>query len=171
MSRRILAVGLSVTALALTGCATQDHQVRVSAQLPSRILPAELAGLQVQQEASAQRAFASAGKHSLTARGVVWTLRKDTAVRGALQVGVLKPRFDTSDIDVRRGVRATIERGQYRWFKLEGQWVGVQDLPELALYLWFPPRGNIYEILQVQPNLTGQKDLLAAILRYQKGSA
>lgn len=168
MRRRCVAV--AATLLAVAGCA-QQQPVRVAAELPSRIVPAHLGDLDAKQEPTAQKAFSTAGKNSLTARGVVWTLRKQGAVRGALQVGVLRPDVDTTDIDVRRGVRATIETGQYRWFKLEGQWVGVQDLAELTLYLWFPPRGDIYEILQVQPSLTGQKDLLAQILRYQKGSA
>jgi hypothetical protein len=169
MRTKAMAAVLAAGAL-LAGCG-QQQPVRVAAELPSRILPSTLNGLDTKQEPSAARAFGSAGKSSLTARGVVWTLREDGQVRGALQVGVLKPGHDTTDIDVRRGVRATIETGQYRWFKLEGQWVGVQDLAELTLYLWFPPRGDIYEILQVQPGLEGKKDVLASILRYQKESA
>jgi hypothetical protein len=169
MRAKTMALALAAAAL-LTGC-NQQQQVRVAAELPSHILPTKLGDLDTKQEPSAARAFASAGKSSLTARGVVWTLRQDGQVRGALQVGVLKPGHDTDDIDVRRGVRATIETGQYRWFKLEGQWVGVQDLTELTLYLWFPPRGDIYEILQVQPGLAGKKDVLASILRYQKDPA
>jgi hypothetical protein len=156
--------------LVLTGCGG-EATVQVAAPLPERVVPATLGGFTTAPEPSADKAFASAGKGSLTAHGAVWTLRQDGEVRGALQVGVLKPRFDTDDIDVRRGVRANIETGQYRWFKVTGQWVGVQELPELRLYLWFPPRSDVYEVLQLQPDVPAQKQLLESIISYQKGSA
>lgn len=162
---------LAVAAALVVSACGQQQPVRLAAAVPERILPAHVAGLDAKQEPSAQRAFQAGGKHSLTAHGAVWTLRAAGAVQGALQVGVLKPGHDTKDIDVRRGIRSTIQTGQYRWFKVDGQWIGVQTLPELNLYLWFPPRGDLYEILQVQPKLADQKDLLAQILRYQKGSA
>jgi hypothetical protein len=172
MSRpRATATALAVLAVlgALAGCGN-GAIARAAAPVPARALPPTIDGFTTKLEASAQKAFASAGKNSLTAHGAVWTLRRDGAVRGALQVGVLKSRFRTDDIDVRRGVETNIETGQYRWFKVEGQWVGVQDLPELELYLWFPPRGDLYEVLQFQPTVTDQKQLLRDILRYQKGS-
>lgn len=143
---------------------------RVAGPLPARVLPQVLAGFTTSQEKSADKAFASAGVNSLTAKGTVLTLRRDGAVRGALQVGVLKPAYDTRKISVRRGVRSNIETGQYRWFKVGAQWVGVQELPELRLYLWFPPRGDLYEVLQLQPDVGEQRALLTEILRYQKGT-
>lgn len=169
---RRLAAAAAVLALlaASTGCG-QGRTAQAAGPVPDRSLPATIAGYSTKLEPSAQKAFASAGSTSLTAHGAVWTLRQNGAVRGALQVGVLKPDFRTDDIDVRRGIRANIETGQYRWFKLDGQWVGVQDLPELELYLWYPPRGDLYEVLQLQPDVTDQKRLLAEILRYQKGGS
>lgn len=167
--RRPCAAAIALTLLAaLTGCG-KGRLAQAAAPLPDRSLPATIAGYSTRLEPSAQKAFASAGNTSLTAHGAVWTLRRDGAVRGALQIGVLKPKYDTEDIDVRRGIRANIETGQYRWFKIEHQWVGVQDLPELELYLWFPPRGDLYDVLQLQPDVTDQKQLLAEILRYQRG--
>ena len=156
--------------LSAVACGSPET-TKVAASLPERVVPPEIRGFQTKREPSADKAFASAGKNSLTARGAVWTLRADGAVKGALQVGVLKPQFDAREIEVRRGVRANIERGQYRWFKVDGQWVGVQDLPELRLYLWFPPRGDVYEVLQLQPDVPDQKQLLESILTYQKGSS
>jgi hypothetical protein len=169
VKRRRLVGVLTACMLALVGCA-DGRASEPAGALPDRVLPASFQDMTVKLEPSAQRAFASAGNTSLTARGSVWTLRRDNVVRGALQVGVLKPRFKTDDIDVRRGIRANIETGKYRWFKVEGQWVGVQDLPELELYLWFPPRRDLYEVLQFQPDVPDQKQLIAQILRFQKGS-
>jgi hypothetical protein len=171
MTRALGAAVAMALLAALTGCGRGQTANAAAASIPDRTLPPTIAGFTAKVEPSAQKAFASAGDTSLTARGAVWTLRRDGAVRGALQVGVLKPTFRTGDIEVRRGVRANIETGQYRWFKLEGQWVGVQDLPELELYLWYPPRGDVYEVLQLQPDVNGQKQLLAEILRYQKGTS
>lgn len=165
--RRLAALSVVLLATACGG----DEPARVAAPLPDRVLPMQLAGLSVAPEPSAGKAFASAGNSSLTARGAVWTLRQDGAVKGALQVGVLKPKYDARDIDVRRGVRSNIETGQYRWFKVSDQWVGVQELAELRLYLWFPPRGDLYEVLQLQPDVPDQRGLLTAILDYQKADA
>jgi hypothetical protein len=170
MTRRCLLGLIAAGLLAVPACGDEAAGKPVGA-LPDRVLPATVQDMTAKVEPSAQRAFASGGNSSMTAKGQVWTLRRDGVVRGALQVGVLKSRFTTEDIDVRRGIRTNIETGKYRWFKVEGQWVGVQDLPELELYLWFPPRGDLYEVLQFQPEVPDQKALLAEILRYQKGSA
>ena len=167
MRRALLTVLVVVT---LAGCG-DDKPRTVAADLPERVLPTTVGDYTAKREPAAQKAFASAGDNSLTAHGAVWTLRKQGAVRGALQVGVLKPEYDTEDIDVRRGVRSYIETGQYRWFKVAGQWVGVQELPELRLYLWFPPRGDLYEVLQLQPSVPDQKELLESIVTYQKGAS
>lgn len=164
------AAGVVLLMLALVACG-DDTESREARPMPERIVPSQLGGYSLAQEPSAQKAFASAGESSLTARGAVWTIREDGAVRGALQVGVLKPEFDTEEIDVRRGIRSFIENGRYRWFKVEDQWVGVQELPELQLYLWFPPRGDLYQVLQLQPDVPDQKQLLTDILGYQEGSA
>lgn len=167
MRRRVGTVALIL--LSLAGCG-KSTPTRAAAPLPARVLPASLGVFTATEERAADKAFASAGKNSLTAHGAVWTLRQSGAVRGALQVGVLKPSYDTSDISVRRGVRSNIETGQYRWFKIRDQWVGVQDLPELRLYLWFPPRGDLYEVLQLQPDVPDQTGLLTDILTYQRGA-
>src|SRR5207249_3335994 len=82
---------------------------------PARVLPAALGDYDVSDEASAAKAFASAGRTSMVDRGKVFTIRQAGAVQGALEIGVLKPRFDTHDIGVRRGVRGFVETGHYRW--------------------------------------------------------
>lgn len=167
MTRHAAAGLLCGLVLAIGGCGDGDT-VSVIAPLPERLLPDRLGSYSVDTETSADKVFDEAGENSLTGRGRVFTLRKDGAVKGALQVGVLKPEFDTDDIEVRRGVRTNIETGRYRWFKVDEQWVGVQDLPELRLYVWFPPRGDLYEVLQLQPDVPDQKQLLADILSYQR---
>lgn len=161
---------LIALAAAATGCA-DDAAARPVGSMPTLVVPARLGAYDTKLEPSADKAFAQAGKNSLTAEGAVWTFRRSGEVQGALQVGVLKPEFDTKDIDVRRGVRANIQTGQYRWFKVEDQWVGVQDLAELRLYLWFPARGDLYEVLQLKPDVPDQKALLREVIRYQEGKA
>ncbi len=169
--RRLRVPAVVAGLLLLVGACGGSAPAKVAAPLPTRVLPAQVAGLTAAPERSADKAFAAAGRSSLTARGGVWTLRQNGAVRGALQVGVLKSKYDAKDIDVRRGVRGNIESGQYRWFKVDDQWVGVQELAELRLYLWFPPRGDLYEVLQLQPDVPDQRAVLTEILSYQKASA
>ena len=170
MTRRVAWAPALLLLTALTACGESEAS-GPAGPLPERVLPPVLEGYTTTLEPSADKAFASAGDSSLTARGAVCTFRRDGAVRGALQVGVLKPKYDTDDIEVRRGVRANIQTGRYRWFKVADQWVGLQELPELRLYLWFPPRGDLYEVLQLQPDVPDQKALVESIVTYQKGAS
>lgn len=165
-----LVVVLAVSLVA--GACGGQAEARPAGPLPTRILPAAVHGLVAAEEADAGPAFRKAGKPSMVARGSFWTMRKpsDRQVQAALQVSVLKPKFDTEDIDVRRGISGFIETGEYRWFKMRGQWVGVQALAELRLYLWFPPRGDVFQILQVRPEFADPKGLLDAVLAYQQES-
>ena len=82
---------------------------------------------------------------------------------------MLLDKYRTTDIGVRRGIRSTIETGLYRWFKVGDQWVGVQELKDLHLYLWFPPGGGTFEVLQLRPQFDAPKQLLADVIRFQEG--
>ncbi len=140
-------------------------------RLPDRILPPEVQGLKVTEEKEASKAYEEAGPRSLVATGQVLTLRRDEVVQAALQVGAFKPQFDADDPQVRRGVRTSIENGNYRYFKMDGQWIGEQRLSELSLYLWFPPGGRHYQVLVSRPELGIPKDLLREVLAYQRGGS
>jgi hypothetical protein len=171
LRRRLAATATAVVALVGLGACGGRAVAATAGPLPARVLPAQLGGLSASVEAGANRAFTKAGSASMVARGQFWTIRRtdDHQVQGALQVSVLKPTFDTRDIKVQRGIRSFIETGDYRWFKIDGQWVGVQELRELRLYLWFPPRHDEFEILQVRPEYPDPVGLLDQVLRYQKG--
>ncbi|MDQ1446461.1 MAG: hypothetical protein QOI20_2925 [Acidimicrobiaceae bacterium] len=169
--RRLVPALGTVLAL-ITGSCGGAAVAKQAGPLPANVLPADVLSLRAALETGAAKAFGKAGSSSMVAKGSFWTLRSPSTsqVQAALQVSVLKPRFDTKDIVVRRGIRQFIETGQYRWFKMEGQWIGVQELSELRLYLWFPPRGDVFEILQVRPEYPAPKQLLAEVLRFQKGA-
>ncbi|HVE91175.1 MAG TPA: transglutaminaseTgpA domain-containing protein [Actinomycetota bacterium] len=154
--------------LGMVSCGGPDAPAD-KARLPDRILPAEVRGLKVAAEPEASKAYKRAGKRSLVATGQVLTMRRDDVVQAALQVGAFKPQFDSDDAEVRRGVRASIENGNYRFFKMDGQWIGEQRLSELSLYLWFPRGGRHYQVLVARPELGIPKDLLRDVLAYQRG--
>jgi len=141
----------------------------VAKPLPTDVLPASIEGLAVERETSADAAFTAAGPASMVASGGVWTARsEDGRLVAALQVSVLEPRYDAREITVRRGVRANIETGRYRWQKVDGQWVGTQELAETRLYLWFPPGGDLFEVLQVRRTAADPLRLLSGILKHQQ---
>jgi hypothetical protein len=162
-----------LVALLAGSCGGNAVAGEVAGPLPARMAPERMGDLVAGLEPSATKSFVKGGDSAMTARGAFWTIRRadNQQVQAALQVSVLKPRFDTTDIEVRRGVTKFVETGEYRWFKSGGQWVGVQELKELRLYLWFPRgRSDVFEILQVRPDYPDAKGLLAEVLRYQ-GSA
>lgn len=163
-----VALAFALAALAACGSAKPLPQPT----LPARILPPQMDGLEARPEPEAAKEYDTAAKQkTLVAGGSVYTLRNAGEVVGALQVVLLKAKFPKTELDVVRGIRASIERGRYRYFKLDGQWIGEQKLPELSLYVWFPPGGNHYEILVVKPELGVPKDLLRAIIAYQREGA
>jgi hypothetical protein len=164
-THRLVAVAVCVLALAACG----GPPPRAARPLPDDVAPPSLEGLTVAREGSADAAFRAAGDASMIASGGVWTARSaDGALVAALQVSVLEPKYDTRDIAVRRGVRANIETGRYRWQKVLGQWVGIQELAETRLYLWFPPAGDLFEVLQVRRSDADPLRLLTGILRHQQ---
>jgi hypothetical protein len=172
LPRRLLKrLAPAMMALFIAGsCGGKAVAGEVASPLPSRMAPERVGDLVATIERSATKSFVKGGDSAMTARGAFWTIRRadNQQVQAALQVSVLKPRFDTGDIEVRRGVSHFIETGEYRWFKVGRQWVGVQELKELRLYLWFPAgRDDVFEILQVRPDYPDAKGLLADVLRYQ----
>ena len=166
-NRRRAAVLASV-ALVLGGCG--GGSPALTRTLPTDVVPAQLGALTPAREQSADDAFTRAGPASMVAAGGVWTARDGAgALVAALQVSVLEPKYDAQKIEIRRGVRANIETGRYRWTKIEGQWVGVQDLAETQLYLWFPPSGQLFEVMQVRRSAAEPQALLASVIHYQQG--
>jgi hypothetical protein len=140
----------------------------VQPALPARILPPSILGFEVRAEPSAAKAFKTSYRISLVADGKVFTLRRNGLVLASLQTSVLKAEYSTRKEVVRRGIRSSIELGEYRWFKLAGQWIGEQSLQEVRLYLWMPPGGHLFEVLVAKPELGIPKALLSAIVTYQR---
>lgn len=159
-----------IVALALAAVSCARDPALPDPALPERILPARIDGFTVRPEPSAEDAFKTSHDISLVADGRLFTMRKGGTVHAALQIATLKRGYDTEEDEVRRGIRASIEQGRYRWFKIAGQWVGEQRLPEIGLYLWMPPSGTLYEVLVMKPELGIPKRLLEKIITYQRGA-
>lgn len=167
--RRRRIVPATLLAVALVACG--KDRIVVQPKLPERLLPATIGSYSVSEEKDAASAFRTSRDSSLVADGKVFTLRESGTVVASLQVTVLKGEYRTTKDEVRRGIRASIETGNYRWFKIAGQWVGEQRLKEIGLYLWYPPGGRTYEVLVVKPELGIPKALLQQIISYQKEDA
>lgn len=168
--RRLALLSCLLVAL-LSGCA--QAQLRVMANprpLPTHPVPASLDGYTTSFESAAGAAFTSVGPSSAVARGEVWTLQLGREVVGALEVAELKGGLTTASEVVKQGIRGAINNGYYRWFKvLNRQWVGVQLAPELRIYLWLPPRKDIYEVLQLAQSVPDPQRVLTDLIAYQEG--
>jgi hypothetical protein len=166
--RRHLAAGL--LAVLAAGCGEGTVSTRpASAPFPAHTLPSVVHGLTVHDEPSAQRAFASVGGTSTVSRGELWSLRRGSEVVASLQLSQLKDGLSTKADAVRAGVRAAVGNGHYRWFKVAGRhWVGVQEQGELAIYLWFPARTDLFVVAQVSAKVTDPESLVAALVSSSK---
>lgn len=165
-----LAVALGLVA---AGCAQPALQPRANPRaLPRRVVPATLDGYRSAPVPAARQAFASVGASSAAAKGQVWTLSLGKEVVGALEVAELKGGLTTASEVVKAGIRSAINNGYYRWFKVLGaQWVGVQLAPALRIYLWLPPRKDIYEVLQLALSVPRPQQLVTKLIAYQEGKS
>ena len=164
---------LLASAALLAGCHVRPDLVTGPPRLPfpTGLVPADLDGLTVKPEPSAVAAFAAVGPQPAVARGQVWTLRNKALVVGDIQISQLKGGLSTASERVRQGIRAAVNNGSYRWFKvLDRQWVGVQTQPQLVIYLWLPPRTDIYELAQVRDSYPLSQQLVTDLIAYQEGS-
>lgn len=172
-------MGLAVTAALLSGtagCKIQpDLKTRpVSLSFPTGYVPATIDGLTVQPEPSAQTAFAAIGKNSAVAHGEVWTLRQDGLVVGSVQVSQLQGGLTTKSARVRAGIRAAVNDIPFRWFKVrDRQWVGVQEQPQLNIYLWMPQppnstRDDIYVVGQLKSTVANPEQVISDLIAYEE---
>ena len=50
------------------------------------------------------------------------------------------------------------------------QWVGVQAEPQLFVYLWMPPRHDIYVVLQLKSSVPNPDQVVADLIAYEETS-
>lgn len=177
MNRRALLAAAVVMAagVAVGGCQVEpDLKTRpVSVSFPTGMVPASLDGMQVKSEPSAATAFAAVGSRSAVARGEVWTLRRDGLVVGSVQVSQLKGGLTTKSDRIRRGIYGAVNNGSYRWFKVQHkQWVGLQEQPQLLIYLWLPPtRPDVFVVLQLKSDVPASEQVLTDLISYEEGAS
>jgi hypothetical protein len=172
--RRLRLVVVVAAAALATGCGvTPDLQTRPAAlAFPTHVVPSSLAGMTVELESGAPEKFASVGSNSAVARGQVWTLRQDGIVVGAIQVSQLKGGLSTTSERVRVGIRKAVNDVPFRWFKALGkQWVGVQTAPQLFIYLWMPPRHDLYVVLQLKSTVPDPDSVATELVSYEENGS
>jgi hypothetical protein len=170
----VVAAAVAAGVLAASGCGvTPDLQTRpVAVSFPTHVVPSSLRGMTATVEPSAQQAFAEIGANSAVARGQVWTLRQDGIVVGSVQVSQLKGGLTTQSERIRQGIRKAVNDVPFRWFKVRGhQWVGVQTAPQLFLYLWMPPRRDLYTILTLKSTVIDPEQVVADLIAYEESGS
>lgn len=174
MRRVVAAVSLAAAlAVTVTGCQIEpDLKTRpVALAFPTGMVPPSIDGLTVDPEPSAQSAFEAIGSNSAVAHGEVWTVRQGGLVVGSIQVSQLKGGLSTKSERVRVGIRSAVNDIPFRWFKaLHRQWVGVQEQPQLAIYLWMPPRDDVYVVAQLKSSLPDPERIVTDLIAYEENA-
>lgn len=166
--RRLVAGASVVAALGLLSGCGQPAAAAPAGHLPGRILPGAIDGYTVHEETTARAGFDV--PRSQVAEGRLYTLRAGGAVFAALEVGLLRPGLDSSDVDTRFAIAKQIGNGAYRYYRLGGQWVADQTRPDVHLLVWFPDGSpGTFEVLTVSNQLAHAQDFLGSLLRYQEG--
>jgi hypothetical protein len=161
------------TLLGLLACATLAACGSAAAagvpHLPTRILPAAIDGYTVHEEVSARSQFATVDRTQVS-EGRLYTLRANGAVYAALQVAVLRADLDTTDVDTQQDIRKQIGSGNFKYYRVAGQWVGDQQRPDVHLFVWFPDRTpGVFDVLTVSNQLHDPVNFVASLIQYQEG--
>jgi hypothetical protein len=137
-------------------------------KLPAHILPESIDGYTVREEVSARTGFNV--DRTQVVEGRLFTMRANGAVYAALQVATLRADLDTTDVDVQHDIRKQVGNGNFRYYKVAGQWVGDQERPDVHLFVWFPDvaRG-VFEVLTVSNQLSDPVAFVGSLIRYQEG--
>lgn len=165
-----VAVGVSVGAVAAQGVtASQIKPGARQAPLPSRLAPADLAGLRITRERSAETDFTRPGNASLVNSGRVYVIRQGPTVQASLQVARFRPGLSADSLVVREGVLSSLADGQFLPVRIGD--VHAYDLitANEVLYLAFGPGGRYYELLVAQPQFAEAPRLFAGLLSYAQG--
>jgi len=73
---------------------------------------------------------------------------------------------------VRVGIRKAVNDVPFRWFKVLGkQWVGVQTAPQLFIYLWMPPRHDLYVVLQLKSTVPDPDSVATELVSYEENGS
>lgn len=162
--RRALLALLACAALAACGTAAAAGVPT----LPSRILPAAIDGYTVHEEVSARGQFAQ--DRTQVTQGRLYTLRANGAVYAALQAAVLRADLDTTDVDTQQEIRKQIGSGNFKYYRVAGQWVGDQQRPDVHLFVWFPDRvPGVFYVLTVSNQLHDPVSFVESLIQYQEG--
>jgi hypothetical protein len=133
-------------------------------------VPVAVGQYALRESATAERAFAQAGRSSLVTDGRVWTVvAPDGTVKGSLQAAAFKTSLRSRLHDVQRGIRKSIGTGNFALTRLGERAVYLSNQSEEQLLLYFPPTGGYYELLDVRNDFSDAQRLMVALLDYQQG--
>lgn len=170
--RRILpATTMILIVLLLSGCVQDVDLASKAAPLPSRPVPPELNGLTFSREASMELPYRSRDPDVLVGDALVFSVRRQTEVLGALQIVGFKRSLGEREKEARAGVLQGLGGSQFELRRVGKDLIYVQTLPEQQLFLWFPPKGSYYELLVARRDFEGAAQVFADVLAHQRGEA
>jgi hypothetical protein len=158
-------------ALTLGGCSTGSKAAEPRVPFPTRLAPTAVAGLQVHEEKSADKAYLHGAREKdvIVSEGRVLSFNRDGFVQAALQVAQLKPGYLSSDSDVVDAIGRSI--GHVR--KLSPQ--HAHALFSLVdgtqrIYLWFPTQKSMaLLVLRTQITAGAAEALARGLIDYGDG--
>lgn len=172
---RATAAMVVAAALVLGGCGRQQpDRAAATVPFPTRIAPEIVAGMTVNPEPKAEKAYRTGGRDRdvIVSRGKVVSLSRNGMIEAALQIGQFKPGYTTTDRDVVKAITASLASdGKVKYLRSERRhqlFASAQG--SQRIYLWFPTTQSM-ALLVVRAQITeGAAEALArALIRYGEG--
>lgn len=189
----LAAVSASVLVLLLTAAAVPAG---AAGDQLAGLVPGGFGKLELRREAAAGPVFGHVSGSVIRA-GELYTVRHDGIVEGSVQVEQLQPSLTTSDSEVRQGIEQGLGGGAFGQLatavdQFDGtclcpatytlvpvrsqalhryQQVLEQDLPDLRVYLWFPPHRDVLVIVALRAEFPRESsdDLVLALVDHALG--
>lgn len=153
-----------LTACSLAACGAAQAS---TATLPSRLVPAAYNGFTVEEETAVRPQFTV--PDGVVSEGRFFTLRRSGDVEATLEVALLKADVDGTDPDNQQSIRKQVGGGDFTYYLIGDQWVGVQSTADDTIAVWFPrAREDVFDVLTVARDITRPIDVVAGLIRYQE---
>jgi hypothetical protein len=167
-SRRLVALGAALVALAAAACGNGTVEVAAPARVPTNLVPSVLSGgVTIGEYKPARTRFAKAGATSLVADGRVWSIRRGQTLVGTLQASTVKPDVSLAKGADRKAIIDGVMTGQrYDTLYVGSLKVLSSTAADRSVYLWFGP--DLFEVLQVKAGKVEPDSVAGDIIEYQQ---
>lgn len=168
----VLVIVLLASAI-LGGCVSQGgfDGSKSLVELPEHLVPEapeRLLSYTFVRELKAEEEYGRALPEALVTDGRIYSIHDGATVQGSVQVALFRSDLDGGSEAIRRDVEAGVG-GSFSTYRLATATLRVRHMPEIDLYLWFPPERNVVVAMYLRKQFLQSEEVVRAIVARTRG--